>query len=413
MRIFKKLCVLLIVTPVILTAFTSCDIFSSTYKLAFTSNPSGAGTFKPTADSYAKGLVIPVQAIPNHGYRFDHWAGGASGSSPNVQITMDKSKNLVAYFIKTYMLSATCSPSNGGTISPSDGTYDEGSSVTLIASSGQYYQFNGWAGDVSGSSDHLTVTINSNKNIIASYKQQQFSLQTNVNIPNSGTIQPGTGNFEAGTTLQVTEVPAEGYRFDHWGGGANSTTNTLSLMMDNNKTLTAYFVKVYTLTEVISPTGSGSISPGNGVYDSGSAVTLTAGSPVFPYAFDHWSGADNNTNPTTITMNSDKSVTASFIQLTANPQFTTGGQHIWNGNAIIPIKVNQNAWVDGNVDCGTFPQVHAYIQGPDGKTIKDFGNIGQASFRFVAPAAGTYNVVVESNFVYGANYNVTYTIYGK
>jgi len=70
--------------------------------------------------------------------------------------------------------------------------------------------------------------------------------------------------------------------------------------------------QTYTLTTNVSPPGAGSVSPSGGDYDSGMSVTLTA-APDSGYTFDYWGGSATGTNTTTtITMNSDKSVTANF-----------------------------------------------------------------------------------------------------
>jgi len=60
--------------------------------------------------------------------------------------------------------------------------------------------------------------------------------------------------------------------------------------------------------------GSGSLNPPGGIYDAGTVVTLTA-NPSSGWEFDHWSGDLSGTsNPATITMDKNKSVTANFIQ---------------------------------------------------------------------------------------------------
>jgi len=70
--------------------------------------------------------------------------------------------------------------------------------------------------------------------------------------------------------------------------------------------------ETYTLTTIVSPSGAGSISPPGGEYESGRQVTITA-SPASGYTFDHWSGSASGTaSVVTITMDSDKSVTANF-----------------------------------------------------------------------------------------------------
>jgi hypothetical protein len=66
----------------------------------------------------------------------------------------------------------------------------------------------------------------------------------------------------------------------------------------------------YTLNVAVSPSGAASVSPSGGQYKSGAQLTLTA-SPASGYIFDHWSGSvTGNTSSISITMDSDKNVTA-------------------------------------------------------------------------------------------------------
>ncbi len=70
--------------------------------------------------------------------------------------------------------------------------------------------------------------------------------------------------------------------------------------------------QTYTLTTNVSPSGTGSVSPSGGRYESGVQVTITA-SPAIGHRFVNWSGSASGTSPTiTITMNHDRSITANF-----------------------------------------------------------------------------------------------------
>jgi len=79
---------------------------------------------------------------------------------------------------------------------------------------------------------------------------------------------------------------------------------------------------MYTLTVNASPSSAGTVSPAQASYASGTQATITA-TPVSGYAFSRWSGASTSTsNPLSITMNGDKSLTAVFEQ-TANAVIIT------------------------------------------------------------------------------------------
>ena len=50
--------------------------------------------------------------------------------------------------ITVYELTSDASPVEGGTISPAQGTFDEGEQVTISAISSQGYYFKNWSGNI-------------------------------------------------------------------------------------------------------------------------------------------------------------------------------------------------------------------------------------------------------------------------
>ncbi|MFQ5822678.1 MAG: hypothetical protein ACE5JB_01335, partial [bacterium] len=70
-------------------------------------------------------------------------------------------------------------------------------------------------------------------------------------------------------------------------------------------------ISLVSLSITVNPSGSGTVSksPNKSGYDYNENVQLTA-NPSSGWQFDHWSGdLSGSQNPTTITMNGDKSVT--------------------------------------------------------------------------------------------------------
>jgi hypothetical protein len=68
----------------------------------------------------------------------------------------------------------------------------------------------------------------------------------------------------------------------------------------------------YSLVLSVSGQGTVSPSPGTNTHNKGAVVTITA-TPASGWEFSYWQGADNNSiNPTTVTMSSNKIVTAFF-----------------------------------------------------------------------------------------------------
>ena len=72
----------------------------------------------------------------------------------------------------------------------------------------------------------------------------------------------------------------------------------------------------YSLITGVSPAGSGTVSrsPNASSYEAGTQVTLTATPAGWGWRFERWEGdVSTTTNPVTITMNGDKSITARFV----------------------------------------------------------------------------------------------------
>jgi uncharacterized repeat protein (TIGR02543 family) len=155
---------------------------------------------------------------------------------------------------------------------------------------------------------------------------ERYTLSVSINPPEAGSVLPDGGEYKSYQRVTLTASPASGYTFDYWSGNASGTTSGIMITMDSDKSVTANFktiTQTYTLTTNIIPSGAGSVSPSGGVYESGVQVTLKA-SPASGYTFDHWSGnASGTTSGITITMDSDKSVTANFKTTTQTYTLTT------------------------------------------------------------------------------------------
>jgi endo-1,4-beta-xylanase len=70
-----------------------------------------------------------------------------------------------------------------------------------------------------------------------------YSLAVAVGGSGGGTTSPAPGNYsyQAGSAATITATPQQGSLFSGWGGAASGSTNPLSITMDSNKSLTAYF----------------------------------------------------------------------------------------------------------------------------------------------------------------------------
>ena len=79
-----------------------------------------------------------------------------------------------------YTLTATANPSEGGTVSPSTQQYDSGDVATVTATASSEYVFQSWSGSASGSSPSTTVTMDSDKAVVANFVKKKYALTINV-----------------------------------------------------------------------------------------------------------------------------------------------------------------------------------------------------------------------------------------
>ncbi len=129
-------------------------------------------------------------------------------------------------------------------LNPSGGTYDEGTIVTMTAVPGDaYWRFSGWSGDLSGSANPATISMDDDKAITATFSEvDQYALViTNVGL-GSVTLDPPGGTYYEGTIVTVTAVPDDAYwQFSGWSGDLSGNTNPTTVTMSVAQNVTATF----------------------------------------------------------------------------------------------------------------------------------------------------------------------------
>jgi predicted outer membrane repeat protein len=139
-------------------------------------------------------------------YAFAAWSdGGAQTHS----VTNPAVTNYLAQFITQHLF--TASATGGGTVNITSGWYDSGSSATVTANAGAYYQFTSWSGDVPGgaaAANPLSVAMDQPKTVLAGFAA---SLTQNTQTPQWWLAQYGwSNNFENAATNDTDKdtVPA-------------------------------------------------------------------------------------------------------------------------------------------------------------------------------------------------------------
>jgi len=312
--IFLLVALLLLLSPLV----GGCG--AKKYELTISVSPSGGGTTSPAVGThkYDKDASVTITATAATGYQFVNWTGDASGTTATATVTMTSDKSVSANFAKI-QYTLTIAKVGNGTTNPAVGThpYDAGTAVSITATADSGWHFVNWSGDATGTTATVSVTMSANKTVTANFALSTYTL-TMAKVGN-GTIDPDVGahTYNAATVVDLTATADSGWRFVNWTGDATGTTATVSVTMSANKTVTANFVQLFTLTIAVSPAGGGTTNPAAGTYtkDAGTAVSITA-TPASGYEFANWTGGVTGTNATiSVTMNANKSVTANFAAL--------------------------------------------------------------------------------------------------
>ena len=147
-----------------------------------------------------------------------------------------------------YLLTVEVTPSQGGSVSNSSGTYDNGETISLFATPSSEYVFKNWTGGVSGTDNPITIVMNSNKNITANFEKMKYSLTIEVEgegiVEEVIKVQGKSADYSSGSVLELTAKPLDGWLFKEWKGDITGSNNPAQITMSNAKTVTAVFEKI-------------------------------------------------------------------------------------------------------------------------------------------------------------------------
>ena len=118
-------------------------------------------------------LLLLITCSKDDGYGpKDVYSGSSSSYNPPSTASPTTTTTVTQY-------SLTVTAGAGGSVSTSGGTYDDGASVSIIATPNDGYEFSGWNGSDSSSST-ITITINANTTLEALFSQVQTTETTST-----------------------------------------------------------------------------------------------------------------------------------------------------------------------------------------------------------------------------------------
>lgn len=258
------------------------------------------------------------------------------------------------HHVPIYVLEATVSPGEGGTVTPTSGEFDDGDTVELRAEAEDGYLFVRWGGDISGSNNPDSLTFDSDKKIEAVFVLKEYTL--NIETEGEGSVreeileEAAKTDYEHGTTVQLTADEDEGWEFVRWEGDLEGSDNPETIQIEEGASVTAVFEvretddddgnddgsgggddgdddSDETFSLAVSVEGEGTIErdPDREEYENDEDVTVTAVT-ADGWRFDRWVGdIRGDDNPEEIEMDGPKEVRAVFELMYFDVDFDTEG----------------------------------------------------------------------------------------
>jgi hypothetical protein len=211
----------------------------------------------------------------------------------------------------------------------------------IYGSTGVRYVWESTSGLDNAQSGTFTVPAQGGS-VIATYGTQYY-LTMEANPAAGGSVSPGSGWYDAGSSIQISATPNSGYQFYGWvGSGSGSysgSANPATITMNGPITEIANFYVRVTLSATQGGSASASWSGGSASVGAGQSTTfyVPAGTTVQFTAtpnsgvmFTGWTGSgtgsySGSANPVSVTVNYPINETANFQRLPVTITFSANG----------------------------------------------------------------------------------------
>lgn len=155
-----------------------------------------------------------------------------------------------------YDLTVSVNGGTGGSVSPTSGTYDDGTVVSITAVPDTGYVFDYWAGDVADTvSSTTTVTMDEDQTVTAHFRAAA-TYTLSVSAGTGGTVSPTGGTYYEGTEVDLSATPDTDYAFAGWTGDISTVADPASanttVVVNANLNIAATFVEDVTVAPVLT-----------------------------------------------------------------------------------------------------------------------------------------------------------------
>jgi hypothetical protein len=294
---------------------------------------------------FAAGTEVLLSAFLDYGSEFVGWSGGGCSGTDPCTVTVDGAQLLAAEFHNANLKDLEVGRSGTGSgrvlSSPAgidcgldcQGTYEDGTEVTLTVIPEPGSTFLGWSGSGCSGTAPCTVVMNGHKTVDGAFEAVLHDLSVTLGGRGGGTVTSAPAGIDCGTdcgelypegtVVTLTASAAPGSELAGWVGGGCADAIECVVSMDSERLLIAVFDPTgFALDVAVDGVGSGTVTSSPAgiacgsdcgeIYPAGTPVTLTAAAGERSF-FAGWSEATCGTSPQCeLTMAGPRSVVASF-----------------------------------------------------------------------------------------------------
>ena len=269
------------------------------------------GSVAASATFATAGTTIELTATPAEGYTLDYFTLDGERINGDTFIMPARNVDVSAVFTAN-AYSITVVQPTGGTVSASATSATAGTTVKLTATPAEGYTLDYFTLDGARINGDTFIMPARNVDVSAVFTANAYSIT--VFQPTGGTVSASATSATAGTTIELTANPAEGYTLDYFTlDGARINGDTFIMPARNVEVSAVFTANAYSIT-VVQPTG-GTVSASKLSAFFGEAVELTA-VPDEGYELSHYvvNGAANSGGTFTMPAR-DVIVTAVFTKV--------------------------------------------------------------------------------------------------
>ncbi len=269
------------------------------------------GTVSASATSATAGTTIELTATPAEGYTLDYFTLDGERINGNTFIMPARNVEVSAVFTAN-AYSITVVQPTGGTVSASATFATAGTTIELAATPAEGYTLDYFTLDGERINGDTFIMPARNVEVSAVFTANAYSIT--VVQPTGGSVAASATSAAAGTTVELTANPAEGYTLDYFTlDGARINGDTFIMPARNVEVSAVFTANAYGITVVQPANGTVSASKLSAFF--GEAVELTA-VPDEGYELSHYvvNGAANNGGTFTMPAR-DVIVTAVFTKV--------------------------------------------------------------------------------------------------